>query len=222
MQLQSSSSMYFEPSAHILFEKNHADYVGGAIYTASASDSRCFFNASSGFDHPQVDFIGNTATFAGTSLYGDIQECCAQTGDCEAFHAIFNITNTEADPTAIASDPYQVCLCEEGTRRPNCSSWKKDRNIIIFPGQEFSLPLAIVGEGYETFGPNFIGIIPGAIHAFFFPSDVTIKSSQVSQVGNVQFCKNFSYSVYGTDFMTTLHLAPEQNILKATTNYNIW
>ena len=205
VQLQSSSSMYLEPSAHILFEKNHADYVGGAIYTAS--DSRCFFNSSSGIDHPQVDFIGNTATFAGTSLYGDIQECCAQTGDCEAFHAIFNITNTEADPTAIASDPYQVCLCEEGTRRPNCSSWKKDRSINIFPGQEFSLPLAIVGEGYETFGPDFIGVIPGA------------KSSQVSQIGNVQYCKKFSYSVYGPDIITTLRLAPEQNILKTTTNW---
>ena len=220
VQLHSSSSMYFEPSAHILFEKNHADYVGGAIY--SASDSRCFFNASSGIDHPRVDFIGNTATFAGTSLYGDIQECCAQTGDCEAFYTIFNITNTEADPTAIASDPYQVCLCEKGARWPNCSSWNKDINIVIFPGQEFSLPLAIVGEGYETFSPNFIRVIPGAIHAFFSSSNLTVKSSQVSQVGNVQYCKNFNYSVYGTDVaMTTLHLAPEQNILKTTTNYNI-
>ena len=226
LHMHSSSSMYFEPSAHILFEKNHADYVGGAIYTAS--DSRCFFNASSGIDHPRVDFIGNTATFAGTSLYGDIiQECCAQTGDCEAFSTIFNITNTEADPTAIASDPYQVCFCEEGKRRPDCSYSNKDYDV--FPGQVFSPLIAIVGKGYEKFTPKFIGVVPGAIRAFFsFPSNLTVRSSLVSQVGHLQYCEHFNYSVYGqVNDTATLHLAAEQNLFaeviygKVVVNLNV-
>ena len=216
VQLHSSSSVHFEPSTHIHFEKNHADYAGGAIYTDyTASDSRCFFSASSGIDHPPVDFIDNTASFAGTSLYGDIQKCCAQTGDCEAFYAIFNITNTEADPTAIASDPYQVCFCEEGKRRPNCSSSNKDYNV--FPGQVFSLPLAIVGKGYKTYGSDLIGVVPGAIHAFFASfSKVTVGSSSVSRVGYLQYCEYFNYSVYGhvNDTAThILHLAAEQSLL---------
>ena len=216
MHMHSSSSMYFEPSAHILFEKNHADYVGGAIYTAS--DSRCFFNASSGIDHPQVDFIGNTATFAGTSLYGDIiQECCAQTDNCTVFNTIFNITNTEADPTAIASDPYQVCFCEEGKKRPDCSYSYKDYHV--FPGQVFSPLLAIVGKGYETFGHDFIGVVPGVIRAFFSsPSNLMVRSSLVSQVGHLQYCEYFNYSVYGqVNDTATFHLAAEQNLFAEVT-----
>ena len=145
------SSMCLEPYAHVLFENNHADYAGGAIYIAP--DPHCFFQLSGSLvteNHPQVDFIGNTASFAGSSLYGNIRNCSQ-----DDFYAVFNIANTEADPSAIASDPYQVCLCENGKSLPNCSIQSDEYDISAFPGQLFLVRLAVVGAGLDS------GVVPG-------------------------------------------------------------
>lgn len=43
IQLLDSSDMYLRPNTSILFESNHADYVGGAIYTDYRDQFPCFF-----------------------------------------------------------------------------------------------------------------------------------------------------------------------------------
>ena len=199
--LHESSTISLEPYTHILFVKNHANYVGGAIYTNhTASDKHCFFDASFGIDQRQVTFIGNAASYGGSSLYGGLQGCSE-----EVFDAVFDITNTEADPSAIASDPYKVCLCESDKHQPDCS---REISVSVFPGQVFSLRLAVVGASPLT------GVVPGAIHAFFFSHEATLDSSQVTQISDQPSCYNFNYSVYGTEYDTvTLNLAPEQNFL---------
>ena len=199
--LHESSTISLEPYTHILFVKNHANYVGGAIYTNhTASDKHCFFDASSGIDQRQVTFIGNAASFGGSSLYGGLQGCSE-----EVFDAVFDITNTEADPSAIASDPYKVCLCESDKHQPDCS---REISVSVFPGQVFSLRLAVVGAS------PLAGVVPGAIHAFFFSHEATLDSSQVTQISDQPYCYDFNYSVYGTEYDTvTLNLAPEPNFL---------
>ena len=58
------------------------------------------------------------------------------------------------------------------------------------------------------------GVVPGAIHAFFFSHETTLDSSQVTQISDQPYCYNFNYSVYGTEYDTvTLNLAPEPNFL---------
>ena len=194
------SIISLEPYTHILFENNHADYVGGAIY-ANNSEQYCFFNASSGTDHRRVNFIGNTASSGGSSLYADLQGCSK-----EDFDAVFNITNTEADPSAIASDPFEVCLCEKNKHQPNCS--REIMNVSVFPGQVLSLRLAVVG----TNPPR--GVVRGAIHAFLDSHEAKLDSSQKSQISGKPSCANYNYSIYGTENTpVTLNLAPEQNFV---------
>ena len=201
IMLIESSTISLEPYTHILFENNHADYVGGAIY-ANNSEQRCFFNASSGIDHRRVDFIGNTASYSGSSLYGGLQGCSE-----EDFHTIFNITNTEDDPSAIASDPYEVCSCQNNKHQPDCSIEEKI-TVSVFPGQFLSLRLAVVGAG------PLVGVVRGAIRAFLDSHEAKLESSQESQISDKPSCDNYIYSIYGTEnALVTLNLAPEQNFV---------
>ena len=108
IQLLDSSYMYFQPHTHILFARNHAEEVGGAIYIGSKSQDPCFFYASSP-STIQIEFLNNTADYAGSSLYGPVSSCCTRS-PCMEFHEVFNISNSEFDPSVIASDPFEVCF----------------------------------------------------------------------------------------------------------------
>lgn len=100
------STMHLQPHSSILFEDNHADHVGGAIFVDIRS---CFFQAEPPTDATKVIFVNNTADFAGSSLYAAIEPCCS-TKECRTFYNIFNTSNSEEDPSAIAYDPSLV-LC---------------------------------------------------------------------------------------------------------------
>ena len=196
IMLIESSTITLEPYTHILFENNHADYVGGAIY---ANHIACFFDASSGIDHRQVDFIGNTASSGGSSLYGGLQGCSE-----EDFHTIFNITNTEDDPSAIATEPYMVCSCENNKHQPDCS--REIGDVSVFPGQDLSLRLAVVGAS------PLAGVVRGAVRAFLDSHEAKLESSQESQISGKLSCDNYIYSIYGTEnALATLNLALETN-----------
>ena len=133
-------------------------------------------------------------------MYGGLQGCSE-----EDFDAVFGITNTEADPSAIASDPYKVCLCEKDKHQPDCSIGTR---VSVFPGQVFSLRLAVVGAS------PLAGVVPGAIHALFFSHEATLDSSQVTQISDQPCCDNFNYSVHGTEnAAVALHLAQGQTFL---------
>lgn len=63
--LRESSYLYLRPNTSILFEGNHAKYVGGAIYTDYKEEDLCFFHidARTLFDHtikiiiPQISLV---------------------------------------------------------------------------------------------------------------------------------------------------------------------
>ena len=95
------SYLHVHPHTNILFENNHAVYVGGAIYT---EDQPCFFDIDLQrvYKTINVNFINNTAGSAGSALYGSLDCCDNQL--CEGFHSIFNIYNSEANPSAIVSN----------------------------------------------------------------------------------------------------------------------
>ena len=202
------SFMYLMPHTHVVFENNQAYYRGGAIYIRFVD--QCFFKevCPNSADTIRVTFINNTAEFAGTSIYGR---------DCYNFHDIFNISNTENDPSAIASEPSGVCLCEDSKHQPNCSqltscfSYAFYRNqpncsdIQTYPGQEFSIRLAAVTLSF--------GVVPGIIIANIFDGNATLEPSQKFQATNVLTCTNLSYSlstmfVYRSNVILHLGLEP--------------
>ena len=172
------SFMYLMPHTHILFENNQAYYRGGAIYIHLVD--QCFFKEvfPNSTDTIRVTFINNTAGFAGTSIYGEIRDCCY-------FHDIFNISNTENDPSAIASEPSGVCLCEESKYYPNCLD--RDHSIQTYPGQEFSISIAVVSD--------YAGVVPGIIITDMFEGNATLEPSQKFQATNVLTCTNLHYSL---------------------------
>ena len=194
VSLIQDSFLYFEPPTNILFEGNHADYVGGAIYTDSKSREPCFYHV---MDSPRNDtiviaFVGNTANFGGSSLYGDVND--ENYLLCDNF-SIFDTSNTETEPSAIASDPQRVCQCDEDKLQPNCPKFSFDTNVYhtsAFPGQVFPVRLAVVGEFVD-------GVVTGAVRPYLnSPINATVGPIQRSQSNDKPTCGNFNFSVNST------------------------
>ena len=200
ISLISHSYMYLEPHTHILFEGNHADYVGGAIYTDGLSGDPCFYHVmdSSMHNTVTVDFDGNTAGFGGSSLYGN--NALYEGGSlCTNFINIFNTSNTETDPSALASDPHRVCLCDEEKLQPDCSI--SFYNTSAFPGQIFPVRLAVIGDLFK-------GVVVGAVRVYPYSINATVGPS--SQSYDKPSCGNFNFSVNSTEKLVSFLLGPEQ------------
>ena len=201
------SYMYLEPHTHILFEGNHADYVGGAIYTNGKSGDPCFYHImdSSMYNTVTVDFVGNTAGFGGFSLYG--KNAFHEDGSlCKNFYNIFNTSNTETDPSALASDPHSVCLCDEEKLQPDCHL-DLDYRTSAFPGQIFPVRLAVVGESFD-------GAIVGAVRAYFYYPSINANVEPNSQSYDKPSCGNFNFSVNSTEKSVSFILTSEQVFFK--------
>ena len=76
-----------------------------------------------------------------------------------------------------------MCLCEGSKHQPDCSD--NHRSIQTYPGQEFSIRLAVVSD--------YSGAVPGTIIANM-SGNATLESSQKFQATNVLTCTNLSYS----------------------------
>ncbi len=152
-----SSYVHLLPNTTVLFEGNRADYVGGAIYVESEKQDPCFYNIISPSLNETCDetvkmvFINNTANLGGSSLYG------GGLYQCTSYDSVINVYNSEEDPSAVAGEPYNVCLCDNDKHQPKCS--KRVYTSHAFPGQDFTIRLAVI----SSFGD---GIVPGAIHAY--------------------------------------------------------
>ena len=214
IMLTPTSYMHFQPHAKILFEKNHAVYVGGAIYT-----DKCFFDLASHTLNStiNVNFINNTAGSTGSSLYSawDVVSCCDNL-PCEEIYSIFNISNSESDPSAMASKPEAICFCEESRHRPNCDL-PDVYYTRAFPGQEFSIRLAVLGAS------PFDGVVLESVRAFFnYPTNATLGLSQNSQAASIASCENFNYSVHATESgNVTFKITRDQTFLEALTTKKV-
>ena len=202
IQLLDSSIMYLRPHTRILFEDNRAEYVGGAIYTNSKADADpCVFqfDSQTAIRTIVMNFVNNEAGYAGSSLYGGIYDCYS----VDEFYEAFNTSNTEADPSAIASDPGTMCFCDHGKRKPNCSYYNRVYSTHAFPGQDFPVRLAVVGQGIH-------GVVPGAVRAYFNSSyNATLGLTQNSQASKKPYCVNFYYSVNTTEKTVEFKLTTE-------------
>ena len=212
MQLLESSQLHLEPDSITLLADNFAKYVGGAIYTGrTGNPNSCFYTLMSPDTGTRFYLINNKADFSGSTLYGGrIGGCCAFP-PCK----IFNTSNTESDRSAIASDPEEVCFCDKDKGHPACSPKDKKLSIDAFPGQKFTIFLAVIGAG------RFYGVVPGVIRAFFdSPMNATLGEFQMTQTSKeTPSCKNFKYSVNSTqtDRKIIFHLTSEQSFFQIVT-----
>ena len=177
--------MILNPHTHVVFQENNAEYVGGAIYTDRQPSDLCFFQVVDSPPAPsstvQVSFMNN----AGSDMYGDVESCCESFLACDGFYNVFKTSNTENDPSAVASNPQKVCLCDDEALQPNCSDSNKVHHINAFPGQIFPIRLAVVGG-------LFNGVVPDVIRVYSF-YNATPGYLQSSQVGDKPHSDNFHY-----------------------------
>ena len=223
LMLLQESYMILQQDTHITFADNHASSVGGAIYVDSSLQVPgvmvCFFQVETEghsvdpASTVRIDFINNTADYAGSSLYIPSVDCNSMENKVSgggAFWKIFKVANTEADPSAITYNPVGVCLCMPGQHMPNCSM---DTQLVSkYPGQNFTVRLAVVG--------SMDGTVPGAIHAHFADSssDARFGSLQDSQTQNYSYCNDFTYTVFSTKNSVDFFVAAEHLSFTPYTN----
>lgn len=118
-----SSLLYLHPKARLLLINNKATYKGGAIYVEGNepqikddyAESRFYQLVGYNISHlPRIDFINNTAGYAGDSVYGGLsKECVLKTPirNRLKFDDFFNISN-QFSQTEMAGDPNRICLCK--------------------------------------------------------------------------------------------------------------
>ena len=222
-----SSVMYIASNAAVNFTKNNAQQLGGAIYISepriSFVDCDVFDKPRSGQfvtcsiqlapdsfqENCQLFFLTfnqNKAGTAGNAIYGGRTSACSQCGkdiedkqdicvisDGSANFFHYNGVNDSLDLSNFTSDPTRVCFCEKDI--PNC--YKVLNNITVYPGENFTLSLAIIGYG--------LGTVPGSVIAKRSRSgksqerisehSVFGSESQYFQEVREAKCENIGYSI---------------------------
>ena len=152
-----------------------------------------------------LTFNQNKAGTAGNAIYGGRTSACLPCGedveymcnDCsipdgsDLYH--YNGVIDSSDLSNFTSDPTRVCFCEKDI--PNC--YKVLNNITVYPGENFTLSLAIIGYG--------LGTVPGAVIASNSRSgenqeriseqSVFGSESQYFQEVEEAKCQNIGYSI---------------------------
>ena len=140
-----SSQLLLNQNANVSFVNNHASVSGGGIFVSQvlgvdiATD--CSFRVVpyhySNDIKTVLYFVNNTADISGDVLYGGkINDCLHRLN----FDHLFYYPQ-QSGPSAVPSDPVQVCFCE--SFQPNCSVRNKNKSVI--PGIDVNVSLATVG-----------------------------------------------------------------------------
>ena len=235
------SVMRISYNATVNFTKNYARKLGGAIYLSEPTNS---FMDRYHFDDKQetgvflpcsiqlvpdncqffcLTFNQNKAGTAGNAIYGgrtstcwqcekdkeDMCNGCEIPDGSELFHYIG--VNDSSDLSNFTSDPTRVCFCEKDI--PNC--YKVLNNITVYPGENFTLSLAIIGYG--------LGTLPGSVIANSSRSgesqeriseqSVFGSESQYFQEVREAKCQNIGYSIVSERDGEQIALAVESQSL---------
>ena len=136
----------------------------------------------------------NTAGTDGSFLYGGLLDRCqlliddfAKKSSIIAYpllRTVFTIDNPQSGVREIASQPYQLCFCED-EHSYNCSSIK---NIEIHRGQKFNLHLLAIDQFKYSTPTQITAKVRGS---------ATLKLNQSYQM-LPQHCSLLSYNLYST------------------------
>ena len=179
----------------------------------------CFIEVTSESDI-QLNFINNTASIAGTVLYGgDLDSCKFYIGGTtrdtcgnriegkyfnahkvvELFEDISHIVSVGSEPSnrssEISSDPLRICFCSpDGNLRCN-----EDTEIKVVRGVEFTLMVVIVGQNK--------GIIPSLVRVSLDTSIQISASQRVQPTGKE--CTPITYRLSSNEDTSELKLFPD-------------
>ena len=187
--------------ATVLFYKNSAIDVGGAVYVSPCRygaaelteyfDQKCFiegvFNT---FSNIHILFNDNSANDGGDAIYGTMLSQCYVDFDnsllgYKYLESVSNLNFSHPQQMSfISSKPRRVCICSNNTVQCNRILSRKS----VYPGQLFEVEAALVGD--------MDGTAKGVIHAKLQGDEVTLGDSlQSVQQANLTTCTKLTYSI---------------------------
>ena len=191
----------------ISFIRGILEYKPGSRQVVTCSMKVVADSSSESWKFFSLTFNQNKAGTAGNAIYGGRTSACfpgrkinledLSNNKCpiadgsDLFH--YNGVNDSSDLSNFTSDPTRVCFCEKDI--PNC--YKVLNNITVYPGENFTLSLAIIGYG--------LGTVPGSVIASRSRSgesqerisehSVFGSESQYFQEVREAKCQNIGYSI---------------------------
>ena len=214
-----NSYLFLKPNSTVLFINNSA-FLGGALWVRQTplEGLHCFFQVDRPKEHniakigTHMLFEGNTATSAGSVLFGGHVDSCLQyfvkdyfsngaqvllTIPAVIFNQVFDYTSQHG-LSVIASHPLVVCFCNS-RGFPECEVQTIERDI--FPGESFNVSTVVGGQRD--------GVVPGSVVAYFEQAPISHNNS-IDNLQSVQpvstVCTNLTYIVSSTNGMAALNL----------------
>ena len=176
--------------------------------------SSCFLEFELNFnDSHTLTFVNNTARRAGSILYGgQLDDCKLYLGGAiedscgnriggefsenpiETLNVISYIDNEDTLTSTIASDPLQVCFCDNGA--PDCTI---ERSVQTVTGRAFSLSLVTVGQGNFT--------VPSSVRVSL---DGRFRLDPAQNIQETRkTCANVTYALYSNELALPFVLYPD-------------
>ena len=137
----------------IIFENNHAEDAGGAIYVQVPPEN---INTACPLNNPILSFLVfryNSAGLGGDVVYGgNFDEARTDTGgggtdQCIKVFNKYSSLENQTGLSNIASVPSRVCLCNK-SGFPDCLQIFSTQSV--YPGEMFTLPVVAVGQTFGT------------------------------------------------------------------------
>uniref|UniRef100_A0A1X7VX46 G-protein coupled receptors family 3 profile domain-containing protein n=1 Tax=Amphimedon queenslandica TaxID=400682 RepID=A0A1X7VX46_AMPQE len=157
--LYGTSRFYLVNGLRASFIKNNALLQGGAIYAAFDNCTKkcmCTFLLNSTHNNISINFIDNTATESGSSVYStNLYNCYIKDEYYSAFKAkvlFHQISNGTLD-TGLSTYTDKVCIFIDN----ECITFSD--TISVYPGQTFAIPMAALdGLNHTVFSEVSLGL----------------------------------------------------------------
>ena len=201
------SLMYFQANTSLSVINNRALHSGGGIYVEDdcmQPIAPCFFQFPSVkreyLEMIQVEIVNNTASYAGSDLYGGSVDSCRLlltwrdikvystnhfVTSKDVFNKVFHFTpKSTTHHSIISSNPYRVCHCSGS--RPICMRISISRRV--YPGEKFTVMAVVVGQRN--------GAVPGDVIATLTNETLHLGPFQDSQTINEPQCNQLKYTIF--------------------------
>ena len=220
-----SSTLNIASNTSVYFYNNTATETGGAIYVSSDRYKNifalnlipCFYQLpdynKSNSTWYDIQFTNNSAKNGGDHIYGESMHSTVCHVASSGFHyepiviptycAQNYFTYFPKSISSISSDPTRVCICSNDGQ-PDCLSYAE--NIEVYPGETFTLPLAIVGAD--------LGTTVGAVHVVLGGTITTLKTaSQYIQEIRNKLCAKLDYTIFSGQRHEIMYLTTKEEQL---------
>ena len=223
------SLMYLQANSSLSLTNNRALHSGGGIYVEDDCMQQiapCFFQFLSikteYLETIHVEIVNNTASYAGSDLYGgsvdscqilqpplDIQACQKSVN---VFNKVFRVTpKSSTHNSIISSNPYRVCPCSGS--RPDCMRTTIRRSV--YPGETFTAMAVVVGQRNGAVPGDVIATVTDSIYGTSY-----LGPLQDSQTINKTHCDRLNYTLFSNHSTYTVYLT--LTVQQPTAKSNIW